>query len=69
MIEMQHGANSDTDPATTAATTDPPKKMLVLFMDGVDGHGEPVDLRGAERCGQARKHADRKRTGPRYDEV
>src|SRR5713101_1408830 len=26
MIEMQHGANNDTDPAITAATTDPPKK-------------------------------------------
>jgi len=29
MIDMQHGANSDTDPAMTAATTDPPKKMLL----------------------------------------
>jgi hypothetical protein len=29
MIEMQQGANSDTPPAMTAATTDPPKNTLL----------------------------------------
>ena len=28
MTETQHGANSETVPASSAATTDPPKKML-----------------------------------------
>jgi len=35
MIEMQQGANSDTEPAMTAATTEPPKKMLLLPIDGL----------------------------------
>jgi len=29
MTEMQHGANKETVPAITAATTEPPKKMLL----------------------------------------
>jgi len=29
MTEMQHGANRAIEPATTAATTEPPKKMLL----------------------------------------
>ncbi len=29
ITEMQHGANSATEPAITAATSDPPKKMLL----------------------------------------
>jgi len=30
MTEMQHGANRAIIPATTAATTEPPKKMLLF---------------------------------------
>ncbi len=40
ITEMQHGANSATEPAITAATSDPPKKMLLSTSGGsqVKGH-------------------------------